>query len=77
MKCWGGNNLGQLGAGTDSTTTPNIGKTAGDMGDNLPPVDLGANLRPGTLVSAARASSEARASEPSKRPKNPELNALQ
>jgi len=37
VKCWGKNNLGQLGLGH----TNNRGDNASDMGDNLPVVDLG------------------------------------
>ena len=37
LKCWGNNSLGQLGLG-DVT---NRGGNPNDMGDNLPPVDLG------------------------------------
>ncbi|MBI3978179.1 MAG: tandem-95 repeat protein, partial [Chloroflexi bacterium] len=38
IKCWGGNTFGQLGLGN----TTNRGGGAGDMGDSLPAVDLGA-----------------------------------
>ena len=37
VKCWGGNYAGQLGYGD----TNNRGDAAGEMGDNLPAVDLG------------------------------------
>jgi hypothetical protein len=37
VKCWGGNNYGQLGLGN----TQNRGDGAGEMGDNLTAVDLG------------------------------------
>lgn len=37
VKCWGGNNLGQLGLGD----TNNRGDNPNEMGDNLPAVDLG------------------------------------
>ena len=37
VKCWGGNTKGQLGLGD----TQNRGAGAGEMGDNLPTVDLG------------------------------------
>ncbi len=37
VKCWGWNQYGQLGLGA----TDNRGDGAGEMGDNLPPVDLG------------------------------------
>jgi alpha-tubulin suppressor-like RCC1 family protein len=37
VKCWGKNNLGQLGLGN----TSNRGDNASEMGDNLPVVDLG------------------------------------
>lgn len=39
VKCWGPNNLGQLGLGD----TNNRGGNPGDMGDNLPVVNLGTN----------------------------------
>ena len=37
VKCWGANNKGQLGI--DNTTT--MGDGAGEMGDNLPSINLG------------------------------------
>eukprot|EP01083_Nonionella_stella_P067925 179993_1 len=40
MKCWGMNLYGQLGYGD----TNNRGDVAGEMGDNLPEVDLGSNI---------------------------------
>jgi cysteine-rich repeat protein len=42
LKCWGRNDAGQLGIGS----TIAHGITPGDMGDALPPVDLGMNRRP-------------------------------
>ena len=39
VKCWGGNNFGQLGLGD----TENRGDESGEMGDDLPIVNLGAN----------------------------------
>ena len=39
VKCWGGNYNGQLGLGD----TNNRGDASGEMGDNLPVVDLGSN----------------------------------
>ena len=46
VKCWGVSEFGQCGGGS----TANVGAAAGDMGDNLLPVDLGAGtLQPQTL----------------------------
>lgn len=36
VKCWGKNNSGQLGIGT----ALNMGDNAGEMGDNLPPIEI-------------------------------------
>ena len=47
VKCWGGNNFGQLGVGD----TANRGDDAGEMGDNLPAVDLGSS-RTATQIAA-------------------------
>ena len=41
LKCWGDNEYGQLGLGDDN----NRGDSSGDMGDDLPAVDLGAGNR--------------------------------
>jgi alpha-tubulin suppressor-like RCC1 family protein len=41
LKCWGRNNLGQLGLGDKL----NRGALASDMGDNLPALDFGKNRR--------------------------------
>ena len=47
VKCWGDNGYGQLGLGD----TANRGDDAGEMGDNLPAVDLGTG-RTATAISA-------------------------
>ncbi|CAE7367760.1 UVR8 [Symbiodinium sp. CCMP2592] len=38
LKCWGHGEYGQLGIGSNSYT---VGRVSGEMGDNLPTVDLG------------------------------------
>jgi alpha-tubulin suppressor-like RCC1 family protein len=47
MKCWGRNNHGQLGQGS----TTNLGSASGQMGDDLPPIDLGTG-RTATAITA-------------------------
>jgi alpha-tubulin suppressor-like RCC1 family protein len=47
VKCWGSNSSGQLGLGDKN----NRGDNSGEMGDNLPAVDLGTG-RVATVVSA-------------------------
>ncbi|MBM4360185.1 MAG: hypothetical protein FJ096_18930 [Deltaproteobacteria bacterium] len=42
VKCWGGNDFGQLGLGN----TLRRGDNGGEMGDNLPIVNLGMNKKP-------------------------------
>jgi alpha-tubulin suppressor-like RCC1 family protein len=49
VKCWGDNGVGQLGQGNTDT----IGDQADEMGDNLPPIDLGTG-RTATAISASR-----------------------
>ena len=49
VKCWGGNDYGQLGYGD----TQNRGDGAGEMGDNLPSVDLGPG-RSAKFISASK-----------------------
>jgi alpha-tubulin suppressor-like RCC1 family protein len=50
VKCWGGNEYGQLGQGN----TNNIGDAANEMGDNLPVVDLGTGRTATAIHSAYR-----------------------
>jgi hypothetical protein len=52
VKCWGDNNLGQLGLGD----TKDRGSDSSTMGDNLPTVDLGTG-RMATAIAASRYSS--------------------
>lgn len=42
VKCWGQNEKGQLGLGIED---PKRGETSSDMGDNLPILDFGPNLK--------------------------------
>ncbi|MEK6704521.1 MAG: hypothetical protein AABZ06_01910 [Bdellovibrionota bacterium] len=46
MKCWGGNSSGQLGFGDMDAR----GDAAGEMGDNLPVVDLGSGLSASSIA---------------------------
>ena len=46
LKCWGGNYDGQLGLGDKLTR----GGDPGEMGDNLPAVDLGTGLAVGAIA---------------------------
>ena len=45
VKCWGANGLGQLGYGD----TVQRGDGVGEMGDNLPVLDLGTDFEPRTI----------------------------
>ena len=48
VKCWGSSMYGQLGYGD----TDNRGDNAGEMGDNLPAVDLGTGLKAKAITSS-------------------------
>src|SRR5262249_7071077 len=41
VKCWGDNKFAQIGLGDNAGSRLRIGDEAGEMGDNLPAVDLG------------------------------------
>lgn len=47
LKCWGSNSYGQLGLGVNKAT---VGGRVGEMGDNLPAVDLGSRAVPVALA---------------------------
>ncbi|MEO5728484.1 MAG: hypothetical protein ABI134_31185, partial [Byssovorax sp.] len=49
LKCWGANAHGQLGIGDKATR----GTSPAEMGDNLPPVDLGTNERAKVVAGGA------------------------
>jgi alpha-tubulin suppressor-like RCC1 family protein len=49
VKCWGDNNIGQLGIGN----TTDMGDNSGEMGDDLPSIDLGTG-RTATAIASIR-----------------------
>lgn len=51
VKCWGYNNVGQLGQGHSN----HIGDAAGEMGDSLPAIDFGVSEKPIQIAIGAEA----------------------
>ena len=53
IKCWGKNGEGQLGQGVEQGSANELGNDPGEMGNDLPPIDLGTGYT-ATAVSTGR-----------------------